>query len=296
MPPKTEADEERRLWLAIRQLEPLRPDVRVGHLRRRRVDPRPHRPGHRPDRRRDHADAGRPPDRGQPLGGRAAARHRVVRRGRRAQRAGPARRPARRPGRGVAGAPRGPAATPPSWSGWSSRRASSASAWPRSPRVTCGRRAAESDVEYFVRKCRAGADFAITQMFFYVEDYLRLRDEVAARGCDVPIIAGIMPIISVTGHRAGGAAVRRAVSAEDLAAELREHADDKPAVRKIGVEYAAADVRAAARRGRAGPALLHAERLAGDPGDLPAARPRRQPAAPAGAGRPRSGSAAPITA
>jgi methylenetetrahydrofolate reductase (NADPH) len=97
----------------------------------------------------------------------------------------------------------------------------------------------ESDVEYFVRKCRAGADFAITQMFFYVEDYLRLRDEVAARGCDVPIIAGIMPIISVP-------MIERAVLLSgarfpaDLAAELRDHADDKPAVRKIGVEYAAA--------------------------------------------------------
>lgn len=96
----------------------------------------------------------------------------------------------------------------------------------------------ESDVEYFVRKCRAGAEFAITQMFFYVEDYLRLRDEVAARGCDVPIIAGIMPIISVSGIERA-ALLSGARFPEDLAAELRDHADDKPAVRKIGVEYAA---------------------------------------------------------
>jgi methylenetetrahydrofolate reductase (NADPH) len=55
---------------------------------------------------------------------------------------------------------------------------------------------ADADARHFVEKCRAGAEFAITQLFFYAEDYLRMRDRVSALGCDVPIIAGIMPATS----------------------------------------------------------------------------------------------------
>jgi methylenetetrahydrofolate reductase (NADH) len=96
-----------------------------------------------------------------------------------------------------------------------------------------------SDVDHFVRKCRAGADFAITQMFFSVEDYLRLRDRVSAAGCEVPIIAGIMPITSMrTLERV--VLLSGAKLPPGLVDRLNAVADDKAAVREIGVGHAAA--------------------------------------------------------
>jgi len=95
----------------------------------------------------------------------------------------------------------------------------------------------ESDIANFIRKCRAGADFAITQMFFYPDDYLRMRDRVAALGCDVPIIAGIMPIISVAGIERA-ALLSGARFPPELAERLHSRAGDKAAVREIGVDYA----------------------------------------------------------
>jgi methylenetetrahydrofolate reductase (NADPH) len=103
---------------------------------------------------------------------------------------------------------------------------------PRSPDL-------DSDTRHFVAKCRAGADFAITQMFFRAEDYLRMRDRVAALGCDVPIIAGIMPITNVRGIERS-AQLSGAAFPADLAAQLHAVEDDPAAVRRVGVEHATA--------------------------------------------------------
>ncbi|NYG56250.1 methylenetetrahydrofolate reductase [NAD(P)H] [Nocardioides perillae] len=60
-----------------------------------------------------------------------------------------------------------------------------------------GSESLEHDAQVLAAKARAGADFAVTQLFFRASDYAELVDRAAAAGCDIPVLPGIMPITNL---------------------------------------------------------------------------------------------------
>ena len=54
----------------------------------------------------------------------------------------------------------------------------------------------DEDIETLLTKQNAGATLAITQLFFYVEDYLRFVEKATLAGVTIPILPGLMPITS----------------------------------------------------------------------------------------------------
>ena len=94
----------------------------------------------------------------------------------------------------------------------------------------------EHDVEVLVRKHDAGASFAVTQMVFDADSYLRLRDAVAAR-CDLPITPGLMPVTNFK-QIARMSELMGTPLPPAVVARLEKVADDPAVIREVGVQIA----------------------------------------------------------
>jgi len=96
---------------------------------------------------------------------------------------------------------------------------------------------AQSDLDHLKRKVDAGADFLISQLFFDNDAFDRFRQRAEAAGIVAPIIAGIMPIVSVKQVKRFtqmcGATIPKALLRTIEAVE-----DDVEAVRHIGMYHA----------------------------------------------------------
>ncbi len=100
---------------------------------------------------------------------------------------------------------------------------------PRSPGL-------ESDRRHLAEKLEL-ADFAITQFFFKVEEYERLRDDLARLGVHKPVIPGIMPIGRLSSITRMAELSGYSVPA-DVVARVEAAGEDPDAVRRVGIEIA----------------------------------------------------------
>ena len=94
------------------------------------------------------------------------------------------------------------------------------------------------EMDHLKAKVDAGADYICTQMFFDNRDFYDFRTRCDLAGIHVPIIAGIMPVSSISGlHRMAGLAGGCRFPAKLLKA-LQRAGDDAEVVRRIGIHYA----------------------------------------------------------
>ncbi|MEJ7773914.1 MAG: methylenetetrahydrofolate reductase [NAD(P)H] [Nocardioidaceae bacterium] len=96
----------------------------------------------------------------------------------------------------------------------------------------------DADAGVLVAKAAAGADYAITQLFFEAEPFLALVRRVRGLGCDMPIIPGIMPITSLS--QVQRLAELSGTSVPTPIVDRFRGLDDPHDVRATGVELATA--------------------------------------------------------
>jgi methylenetetrahydrofolate reductase (NADPH) len=97
----------------------------------------------------------------------------------------------------------------------------------------------EADLDMLEAKVDAGATRAITQFFFENDVYFRYLDRVHARGIDVPIVPGILPVQNFKQTRIF--AERCGACIPDWLAQRFEGLDDDAATRKLIAAAVAAE-------------------------------------------------------
>ncbi|MDB6068736.1 MAG: Methylenetetrahydrofolate reductase [Pedosphaera sp.] len=93
------------------------------------------------------------------------------------------------------------------------------------------------DWDRLKNKIDCGADFVITQLFFDNSDFFEFRDHLTKQGVTVPIVPGIIPIMS-SGQIKRFTKLCGARLPDRLLASLEKFGDDDQAATQFGIDYA----------------------------------------------------------
>lgn len=94
-----------------------------------------------------------------------------------------------------------------------------------------------ADIDYLKKKIDAGADFVVTQLFYDADAYLQFVVDCRSVGITVPILPGIMPIISYNGFKRMTAFCKTRIP-RHISDTLEAIKDNDDAVKAYGVSLA----------------------------------------------------------
>ncbi|PLC49328.1 methylenetetrahydrofolate reductase [NAD(P)H] [Pollutimonas subterranea] len=94
---------------------------------------------------------------------------------------------------------------------------------------------AEADLAHFIHKVQAGADSAITQYFFNADAYFDFVERISAKGVDIPVVPGIMPITNYT-QLARFSTMCGAEIPRWIRLRLADFGDDKASIKAFGID------------------------------------------------------------
>ena len=100
----------------------------------------------------------------------------------------------------------------------------------------------DADLDNLQRKCAAGGDVVVTQLFYDNADFLRFRDRCTARGITAPIVPGVMPVTNYAQIRRIASLCKARLPASFTAA-FEAAGDDEAAQFEAGVAFATRQVR-----------------------------------------------------
>ena len=94
------------------------------------------------------------------------------------------------------------------------------------------------EMDYLKAKVDAGADYICTQLFFENRDFYDFRERCDLAGIHIPIVAGIMPVSSLSSMKRMAELAGGARYPARLLKALQRAGDSAEAVRQIGLHYA----------------------------------------------------------